>query len=97
MPGEFEAGGKARARGIQEGDRLNRAELIKGKLEVDHELSLKVMEFGGRGEWDSWTARMQRLLKEMGPFRLAYLEALLRAADARASEEPRKDFEECPS
>ena len=97
MPGEWEAGGKARARGIQEGDRLNSAELLKGKLEVVYELSLKIMEFGGDGERDSWTARMQRLLREMGPFRLAYLETLLRAADVRASQEQGKDYERCPA
>jgi CRISPR-associated endonuclease/helicase Cas3 len=35
----------------------------------------------------SWAERMLRLRDdpELGPFRLAYLEALLRAADCRAS------------
>ncbi|MDX1969256.1 MAG: CRISPR-associated helicase Cas3' [Planctomycetaceae bacterium] len=34
---------------------------------------------------DSWTARALVLLADLGPFRLAYLEAILRAADVRAS------------
>jgi CRISPR-associated endonuclease/helicase Cas3 len=97
MPGEREEGGKAIARGILEGDRLNKAELSKGKFQPERVLSLRLMEFGGDGARDSWTARMLRLLKEVGPFRLAYLEALLRAADVRASEEPRKDYERCPA
>ena len=36
----------------------------------------------GRG---SWQDQALQLLTELGPFRLAYLEALLRAADVRAS------------
>ncbi len=35
------------------------------------------MEMGGDA---SWTARALQLLQEMGPFRLAYLETILRAA-----------------
>ena len=97
MPGEREEGGKAIARGILEGDQLRTAELSKGKFEAECVLSLRLMEFGGDGVRDSWTARMLRLLEEVGPFRLAYLEALLRAADVRASEEPRKDYERCPA
>ena len=33
----------------------------------------------------SWTGRSLELLAELGPFKLAYLEAILRAADCRAS------------
>ncbi len=40
------------------------------------------MQLGGDG---SWTARALKLLADLGPFKLAYLEALLRAADVRAS------------
>ena len=40
------------------------------------------MRLGGEG---SWTGRALKLLAELGPFKLAYLEALLRAADVRAS------------
>lgn len=46
-------------------------------------LDLTPMLLGGER---SWTASALRLLAELGPFRLAYLESLLRAADIRASE-----------
>jgi CRISPR-associated endonuclease/helicase Cas3 len=56
-------------------------------------LSLEPMEMGlGEGrplkcfkDQPSWAERMIRLRDALGPFRLAYLEALLRAADIRAS------------
>jgi CRISPR-associated endonuclease/helicase Cas3 len=35
----------------------------------------------------SWRERTQLLLERLGPFQLGYLEALLRAADCRASAE----------
>src|SRR6266542_878034 len=53
-------------------------------------LSLEPMELGlcekapFAGQ-PSWTERMLRLRDKLGPFRLAYLEAVLRAADMRAS------------
>ena len=34
---------------------------------------------------DSWTANALALLERLGPFRLAYLETLVRMADWRAS------------
>lgn len=37
------------------------------------------------GSETSWTERALKLLQDLGPFRLAYLEAILRAADVRAS------------
>jgi CRISPR-associated endonuclease/helicase Cas3 len=40
---------------------------------------------------ESWTRTVLRLLDQFGPFRLAYYEALVRAADWRASKEPRTD------
>ena len=43
------------------------------------------MELGEGAHGDRWTARTQRLVAEHGPFRLAWLEALVRIADWRAS------------
>ena len=50
---------------------------------VDLDLSFMQMGEGERGP--SWLARMVALRDRLGPFGLAYLETLLRAADARAS------------
>jgi CRISPR-associated endonuclease/helicase Cas3 len=48
-------------------------------------LDLCAMELGGGGAGPSWRHLTQKLLEDMGPFRLAWLEALLRIADWRAS------------
>lgn len=94
MPGEREEHGKAVARGIEEGDRLPGCKLGTGTEVPEVTLSLAVMEFGA--ESGSWTDRMLRLRDELGPFRLAYLEMLLRAADESASEDPGLEFTTCP-
>lgn len=68
------------ARGIWDGDRLSHAE---GILQSDILLDLSIMQIG-KG---SWLERMLSLRDhpEFGPFRLAFLESLLRIADWRAS------------
>lgn len=43
------------------------------------------MALGDGAAGPSWVARTQRLLAQHGPFRLAWLEALVRIADWRAS------------
>ena len=43
------------------------------------------------GERRSWLERSLGLLEWLGPFRLAYLEAIVRAADMRASKKERED------
>jgi CRISPR-associated endonuclease/helicase Cas3 len=53
-------------------------------------LSLAPMELGLSDEGQpSWVERVSVLLNKYGPFRLAYLESLLCAADRRASAKPR--------
>ncbi|MEX0717510.1 MAG: CRISPR-associated helicase Cas3' [Planctomycetaceae bacterium] len=76
------------ALGIRDGDGLPGVDLGDGEVCPATELDLSPMQLGGDG---SWTARALRLLSELGPFKLAYLEAILRAADARASQEEAKN------
>jgi len=86
MPDEKPPQGDQRiARGIYEGDVLPPVS-INGNQIPEVKLDLSYMEIGvdkNRGE--SWIARMTRLRDEIGIFKLAYLETLVRAADARAS------------
>jgi CRISPR-associated endonuclease/helicase Cas3 len=71
--------------GIRHGDRLPAVDL-GGEACPDTTLDLSPMRLGGV----NWTARALRLRDDLGPFRLVYLEALLRAADLRASANERK-------
>lgn len=73
------------AHGIHDGDVLPAADLGVGVTVPEQTLSLDCMELGGTGEAPSWAARMARVLQRLGPFRLAYLEMLVRVADWRAS------------
>ncbi len=86
MPGERETDFLPVARGIREGDWLPAAELANGFVAPAVQLTLGVMAFGFAGE--SWTKRVLRLRDELGPFRLTYLEMLLRSADIQASANP---------
>jgi len=90
-------GGRRFARGIWDGDELPATDLGGGVAAPAVTLSLEPMELGlcmeapfaGR---PSWAERMIRLRDTLGPFRLAYLEALLRAADMRASRAAARDL-----
>ena len=93
MPGETEVDTVRAARGIRQDDCLPACELSTGTFMPQVQLSLAVMEFGADGK--SWTDRMLRLRDEIGPFRLAYLEMLLRMADEEASAHPRLEAGEC--
>ncbi len=85
LPGETEAPGERRyARGVWEGDQLPGFE-FDGEQIAETRLRLAIMELGNGEQGASWTARTQRLLAEYGPFRLAWLEALVRIADWRAT------------
>jgi CRISPR-associated endonuclease/helicase Cas3 len=72
------------ARGVWEGDRLPPVRL-NGKEIPETELKLDLMKLGHGPQGPSWTERTRQLLDEHGPFRLAWLEALVRIADWRAS------------
>ena len=79
------------ARGVWEGDELPPFDLESGEHWEGGMLRLSIMELG----WDeisreSWTERTRELLAQLGPFRLAWLETLLRIADWRASADERK-------
>jgi CRISPR-associated endonuclease/helicase Cas3 len=79
------------ARGVWDGDLLPPVR-CGTENSAGLELSLALMEMGendcGR---PSWVARTQTLLHSYGPFLLAYLEALLRMADWRASDSEQRE------
>jgi len=64
--------------GIEDGDPLPAVDLGEG-------YSLPPAELGTNNGKPSWLGITLALLDELGPFRLSYLEALLRTADIRAS------------
>jgi CRISPR-associated endonuclease/helicase Cas3 len=70
------------ALGVRDGDPLPELDLGSGMRCPQTVLDLSPMQLGGEG---SWTARALQLLADLGPFQLAFLEALLRVADVRAS------------
>lgn len=83
------------ARGVWDGDELPEIDLGQANdgtriIAPKVALSLEPMELGLCNQppfagQPSWAERMLRLRDKLGPFRLAYLEAILRAADMRAS------------
>ncbi|MBI1313656.1 CRISPR-associated helicase Cas3' [bacterium] len=70
------------ALGVHDGDPLPKVDLAEGTTSPATTLDLSPMQLGGDA---SWTSRALQLLADVGPFRLAYLEALLIVADRRAS------------
>jgi CRISPR-associated endonuclease/helicase Cas3 len=92
LPGELkpEKDGVKFARGIHDGDVLPIAKLdgiSKGPITLDLEPMLLGLSLSGAR---SWMERMLDLRDEVGIFRLAYLEALIVAADCRASAKPKE-------
>lgn len=74
------------ARGVWDGDSLPAVILPTGEVLPQVTLQLGWMTLG-RGPWgESWVDRTMHLLKQYGPFRLGFLEALVRVADWRGSE-----------
>lgn len=72
------------ARGIWQGDKLPPVQ-FSGLSVPEVTLDLSFMKMGQGPHGLSWLARCIALRDGLGPFRLAFLETLLRAADARAS------------
>lgn len=72
------------ARGIHEGDALPALE-FDGETSNALTLKLALMEIGLGEQGPSWSERALKLLDRFGPFRLAWLETLVRLADWRAS------------
>ncbi len=83
------------ARGIWESDVLPEFDLGDGTHWTGGTLSLSVMELGHDAEsGSSWAERVGDLLAHYGPFRLAWMEAMLRIADWRASgKEERSEYD----
>jgi len=78
------------ARGILEGDAIGPV-TFDGFSIPAISLDLSLMEMGQNANGNlSWLGRMLALRDRFGPFRLAYLESLLRAADIRASADESK-------
>lgn len=78
------------ARGVWDGDRLP-SFAVDDLAIPDTALALDVMELGGGATGRSWATRTRGLLERYGPFRFAFLEALVRIADWRASEAEQKN------
>jgi len=72
------------ARGIWHGDKLPPIQFARLTVS-ETTLDLSFMRMGEGPHGPSWLARGIALRDRLGPFRLAFLETLLRAADARAS------------
>lgn len=89
VPGEIIPKKGRIARGIRDGDVLPLTELGGGESAPETVLDLSYMQMGS-GPWgQSWLERALGLRddEEYGPFRLAFLEAVLRVADWRGTAE----------
>ena len=83
--------GRLYARGVWHGDRLPVVTLPTGEPVTSMQLDLSCMQLGP----ESWLERMLALRDDhtLGPFRLAFLESMVRIADWRASaKEQRRDY-----
>lgn len=77
--------GRLFARGVWDGDHLPEFQFSDGERVPSTTLRLDLMRLGEGVQGPSWTTRTRRLLEHLGPFQLAWCEALVRIADWRAS------------
>ena len=90
-PPDKDRAGARFARGIWEGDELRPFDLGGGERWAGGALTLSAMELGrDEATGESWTGRTRDLLARFGPFRLAWMETLVRIADWRASDNERE-------
>jgi len=84
--------GPEEVRGIREGTTVSGFSINGRELPTTEAISIACRRMGRspNGE-EGWTRTVLRLLDHFGPFRLAYYEALVRAADCRASADPQTD------
>lgn len=80
------------ARGIWDGEELPETDLGQGLVKPVTRLDLSPMKLGSENGAPSWLERMLALRDTFGVFKLAFLEALIRAADVRASINPGEDI-----
>ena len=81
------------ARGVWDGDQLPAIDIAGRERLPATTLRLDLMQLGQGPQGPSWTARSAALLEQYGPFRLAWLETLVRLADWRASRAEQKKTE----
>jgi CRISPR-associated endonuclease/helicase Cas3 len=79
------------ARGIWSGDVLPGFSISEREAVGETVLRLDLMQLGRGPQGPSWTARTEGLLGRHGPFRLAWLETLVRLADWRATRKEQED------
>lgn len=92
--GVYKSLDKKYARGIWEDDELPETDLGDGVKVSEKTLNLDAIQLGKSADGrESWLERMITLRDELGVFRLAYLEAVVRAADVQASAFPQDYFE----
>lgn len=95
MPTEQEPpDGRLFARGVWAGDVLPAFAFDDGERLDTRTLALDLMQLGEGAQGPSWTTRTRHLLAELGPFVLAWCEALVRIADWRASRQEQEDKEQ---
>ena len=67
-------------------DELQKITIEKENI-PETKIDMSIASIGDKNGKESWTARVLKLLDEYGPFRLGYMEAILRIADIGASKE----------